>query len=264
MNLTIEGDLAKRLITLLKNDEKLARALAEQWVAKIEPAVMYQYLLDPTKVLELLSRMLQKHPEQTIEDLQGLAEGKKPVARKAPAQKAPRRKPGRPRKTTAEKAAATKAPRKKPGRPRKTTAEKAAAKKAPRKKPGRPRKIAAKKAPAQKAPAKKAPAKKAPARKVAARKAPATGTRRRRFSPEEVNQAKDKIRTYLGSHQWATRKELSTAGEIPTQAIYRRIITELRTSGELISKGQKSKAVYGLKSAGKAKKPKGRKKARSK
>jgi len=62
-----------------------------------------------------------------------------------------------------------------------------------------------------------------------------------------VQQAKNKIKKFLKAHPWATRKEMSNVADIPTQAIYRRIITELRTSGEVISQGEKSKAVYALK-----------------
>ena len=38
-----------------------------------------------------------------------------------------------------------------------------------------------------------------------------------------------------------------TDTDLGTQAIYRRIMLELQQAGEVISKGEKSKAVYGLK-----------------
>ena len=113
MNLTIEGDLAKRLYILLKKDTSLARALALQWVEKVDSTTMYRYLLDRDTLLDLLSAMLQKDPENTMEDLKSLAQGK------TPAQK---RKVGRPRKAAA----------KKPGRPKKAKAKKKAEEPTPR------------------------------------------------------------------------------------------------------------------------------------
>ena len=86
--------------------------------------------------------------------------------------------------------------------------------------------------------------KKAAPKKAAAKKV--TAGKRRRLSAEQVQAAKDKIKKYLKGHPWATRKEMSGVADIPTQAIYRRIITELRTSGEVISLGEKSKTVYAL------------------
>ena len=241
MNLTIEGDLAKRLYILLKKDTSLAHALALQWVEKIDTTAMYQYLLDRDKVLDLLSALLQRAPEKTMEDLKILAQGKTPAPPKKlgrPKKAAAKKKPGRPKKAAA----------KKPGRPKKAAAKKPGRpKKAAPKKPGRPKKVAAKK-PGR--PKKAAPKK---ARKVRGRKAAPTTGKRRRLSAEEVQRAKDKIKKYLQAHPWATRKEMSGVADIPTQAIYRRIITELRTSGEVISLGEKSKAVYALKGA-KAKK----------
>ena len=106
MNLAIEGDLAKHLFVLLKKDRSLAHALALQWLDKIDTTAMYQYLLDQDKVLDLLAALLQKAPEETMEDLKALAKGKKPAARAA------KKKVGRPKKKPGR-------PKKKPGRPKK-------------------------------------------------------------------------------------------------------------------------------------------------
>ena len=263
MNLTIEGDLAKRLYILLKKDTSLAHALALQWVEKIDATAMYQYLLDRDKVLDLLSAMLQKSPEKTMDDLKILAEGKTPAPVKTAAKKPGRprkaaaKKPGRPRKASAKTSAPVTAATKKPGRPRKaTTPEPVSPAEAPAKKPGRPRKAAAKKPGRPGKAAAKKPGRPGKVQPAAAKKgAPSQTTgKRRRLSAEEVRQAKDKIKSFLRSHPWATRKEMSGVADIPTQAIYRRIITELRTTGEVISRGEKSKAVYALGGAKGAKK----------
>jgi hypothetical protein len=183
---------------------------AGQWLDAVPAEAMYAYLLDADTALELLTRMLRKDPKKAVAELQRLASGKRPAGRGG-------RKPARAAKK--RKAA--------PARGRK-------AKKAPGK--------AAKKAPGKAA--KKAPGK-APRR--AAKKAKAG--RRNRMTPEQSEQVKKRIRAFLTKSPWSTRKEISQHAGISSQAVYRRIMGELRSAGEVISKGQKAKAIYALKGA---------------
>ena len=106
----------------------------------------------------------------------------------------------------------------------------------PRKKrgPGRPRKVKAK-------PARKAATK--PARKAAAKAK--TGARIR-LTAEQAQAAKDKITKYLRKNAWATRKELTAAADLPTQAAYMRVVRELLDADKITAKGERSKRVYGL------------------
>jgi hypothetical protein len=183
----------------MDKDEKLAKALARQFLSTIEPSAMAGFLLEEEVAVALLAARFQKDPERTIQELQAL-QGV------APAQGATRR--GRP-----------------PGRPTKRAAAAV----------GRKR-----------------------------------GARRRRLKAAQVEQLKAQVRAYLAKHRWATRKELTAAIDLPTQAIYRRIMTELHKAGDIISKGEKAKRVYALKGGGKrtkqtkTAKKKTRKKAKAK
>jgi len=71
--------------------------------------------------------------------------------------------------------------------------------------------------------------------------------RRRRLSTAEVEQLKSQVKSFLVGQRWATRKQLTESIALDTQAIYRRIMTELQQEGVIVSKGEKSKAVYALK-----------------
>jgi hypothetical protein len=104
-------------------------------------------------------------------------------------------------------------------------------------------------------------------RPVGRKKAAAAGTptrgrkRRRRLTAADVEALKGQVRSFLSKNGWSTRKQLNQAVDLGTQAIYRRIMLELQQAGEVVSKGEKSKAVYGLKKGrtrktGKAKKKK--------
>lgn len=174
MNLTIKGELAKKLYTLAKKDPALARALATQWLDRIDATRMYEYLLDQKMVVELLTQRLQKAPEKTLAELMELAAGK-PVKRSRGDKKVPR-------------AARVKQPK-------------------------------------------------------------AAKPQRQRFTAAQVTAAKNAIKAHLAKSPGATRKQLGAVAKIPTQAIYRRIISELKDSGEVVSSGEKSKTVYALKSA---------------
>ena len=197
MDLAIKGDFAKKLFVLCKKDKALARSLAKQWVERIEPNVLFPYLLDQETTLYLLTRMLKKDPRKTVDELQSLAEGNASKAIK----KGTRRKKATPRKKAVR-----------PGRQKKGPSK------------GMPR----------------AKAKATPAAKM-----------RRRLTADEVMVAKDKVKSYLRTHTWATRNELIEAANLTTPSIYRRIINELKDSGDIISKGEKSKTVYGLNVKGK-------------
>jgi hypothetical protein len=172
MDLMLEGEFGKKLVVLLKKDPNLAHALAEQWAVRVDQAALHRYLLDEGVAIGLLTTRLQKAPEETLEGLKALSQGRA-VA-----------KPGR--------------------RPA-----------------GRPKK------------------------KVAAG-APKKEKKRLRFSQEAVEEIKSQIRTFLGRNTWASRKQIQEIAKIPTQALYRRIMSDLRDANEVIQRGQKSKTLYAL------------------
>ena len=70
------------------------------------------------------------------------------------------------------------------------------------------------------------------------------------MSPDAAQQLKNEVTSFLAKNRWATRKQLTDAVALDTQAIYRRIMTELQQEGLIMSKGEKSKAVYSLKGRG--------------
>jgi len=88
------------------------------------------------------------------------------------------------------------------------------------------------------------------------------GRRRRRLTASEVEQLKAQVKTFLARRGWATRKQLTGAVKLETQAIYRRIMGELQQAGEVVSRGEKSKAEYALK-GGKKKRAQGRTKKKT-
>lgn len=177
MDLTLEGNFAKKLFALTKKDKALARSLARQWLGKIKPTALYTYLLDQDTALSLLIACIQKNPKKTIDDLNKIQRVKK------------------------VKSGVKKAARK---------AKKVRAKAPPKKAKPSPRK-------------------------------------RQRMTAEEAKKTKDTIIQFLGKTKWATRKEISEVAQLSSQAIYRRIIAELKASGAIISEGSKSKTVYSLK-----------------
>jgi len=71
--------------------------------------------------------------------------------------------------------------------------------------------------------------------------------RRQRLSAENAEQLRSKVRAYLEKKPWSGRKELTAAVEFPSQAIYNRIMGELKKAGVVKQKGEKSKATYAVK-----------------
>ena len=222
MRLTIEGDFAKRLTVLLKKDASLARAMAQEWLSKVEPDALHAYLMSQDAAVDMLTQALQTAPKKTLEDLQALLDGKSP--KRAKKARKPRKKAAtQKRKVATKKKAATK--KRGPGRPKK------AAPAHKKRGPGRPKKVIAK-------------------RKAAAK--PKTGMRIW-LTPKQVQKAKNKILKYLAKHDWATRKELVAAAALPTEAAYRRVMAEMIEAGEVVAKGERAKRVYGLKKGGRKK-----------
>jgi hypothetical protein len=90
----ITGDLAKQVLGLAQRDPKLARSLAQQFLARVEPVAMQRFLLDDTAAVELLARRLVQDPTRTLDQLQRLPLAKRtrvvattparPVAAKSP------------------------------------------------------------------------------------------------------------------------------------------------------------------------------------
>ena len=71
--------------------------------------------------------------------------------------------------------------------------------------------------------------------------------KRQRLTSEQAADLKQQVRAFLKSNGWSTRRELTAAVELSTQAIYRRIMGELQEEGIVVAQGQKATAVYGLK-----------------
>jgi hypothetical protein len=89
---------------------------------------------------------------------------------------------------------------------------------------------------------------------VKAKSLAARGRRRRiRLTAAQIDKLKTDVRRFLGQHPWATRKQIGKAVGFPSLATYNRIMSELRSAGDVQSHGEKAKTVYALKSAGKAK-----------
>ena len=70
-----------------------------------------------------------------------------------------------------------------------------------------------------------------------------------RRTAEEIEQMKAQVLALLGSQSWATRKEISAAAGITSPAIYRRVISELRSEKKIISEGYKALTHYALSAA---------------
>ena len=91
-----------------------------------------------------------------------------------------------------------------------------------------------------------APKKAKTAAKPQGRKAKAKG-KRQRLTEEQAADLKKQVCTFLKENGWSTRKELTSAVDLSTQSIYRRIMDELQEEGVVIAKGTKATAVYGVK-----------------
>lgn len=86
-------------------------------------------------------------------------------------------------------------------------------------------------------------------------KAPRGKGRRLRLNRTEVELLKATVQQYLNQHPWSTRMQIVRAANLPTQAIYNRVMGELRKQGKVVAQGQKAKAVYALKGAKAGKMP---------
>jgi hypothetical protein len=76
MDLTLSGDIAKHIITMTKKDNKLAEAMAREYLKTIPEPAIADYLLTQDVVLSLIADRLHKNPELTLRQLQDLAVGK--------------------------------------------------------------------------------------------------------------------------------------------------------------------------------------------
>lgn len=100
VELLISGDLAQQVLALAQRDPKVARSLAQQFVARIEPVALQRFLVDDAAAIDLLAKRLVQDPKRTIDGLQRLpvatrarvvAAGKGPVAVPSPARPSARR-----------------------------------------------------------------------------------------------------------------------------------------------------------------------------
>ena len=71
--------------------------------------------------------------------------------------------------------------------------------------------------------------------------------RRRRLSAAQGEGLRTEVRSFLSKKPWSSRKQLTAAVAFPSQAIYNRIMGELKTAGEVVQKGEKSKTTYAVK-----------------
>ena len=108
----------------------------------------------------------------------------------------------------------------------------------------------------RKKPKKVARAKKAPAKKPA---------RRKRLTREEAEKKKAAIVAFLKKNPWSGRRQIAEVAEVETQAVYARLMSELRETGQVVSRGQKAKTRYAAGEKGKkGKKGKGKAKGKGK
>ena len=176
MDFMISGEFTKYLLTVAKKDKTMTHAIALQLVHTVSPEILYSYLLTPQVAESLLADRLQKNPEKTLRELEGLAKNGRGTKSRRPS------KNGRKVTLTA------KVPR---GVKRRN--------------------------------------------------------KRQRLSLDRIEEFKTQVLKFLSANRWATRKQIGTVVAIPTQAIYTRIMSELRQSKQIVSKGEKSKTVYSLK-----------------
>jgi hypothetical protein len=80
MDLTLSGEMTAHVLTMAKKDNRLARRLAEQFLAAVDKQAMAAYLLSGDVALELLAQRLRTHPERVVHELAQLADGQ-PAAR---------------------------------------------------------------------------------------------------------------------------------------------------------------------------------------
>ncbi len=78
MNLMLTETLAKEILRVSRTDDKLLRALAQEWIRRVTPELLYPYLLSDGVAASLLAERLRRSPEQTLADLSRLADGRRP------------------------------------------------------------------------------------------------------------------------------------------------------------------------------------------
>ena len=121
MEFTIRDEVASYLVTAVKKDDKLAKAIAKDFVNNIDLQALALYLVPSEVAVELLVARLQKDPDVTLADLKKLAEGKsvrppRKAKRGRPAGKVTRK---RAPAAKAKAKAKAKAPAKAPAKPKK-------------------------------------------------------------------------------------------------------------------------------------------------
>jgi hypothetical protein len=76
MNLVVSDALAKEILRLGRSDAKLLRALAADWIDRIDPAALYPFLLGDGIAVDLLAQRLKKDPDRTLAALERIEGGK--------------------------------------------------------------------------------------------------------------------------------------------------------------------------------------------
>ena len=74
MELMISGAFADKVLSLIKKDKGLAVSLAAEWLERVDSSAIANYLLTPEIAVELLAGRLVSAPEQTVDELQALAQ----------------------------------------------------------------------------------------------------------------------------------------------------------------------------------------------
>lgn len=70
--------------------------------------------------------------------------------------------------------------------------------------------------------------------------------KRPRVSAKKAADLREKVCAFLKSNGWSSRRELSAAVGLKTDAIFRHVVGELQEDGQVGCKGENELAVYGL------------------
>jgi hypothetical protein len=85
---------------------------------------------------------------------------------------------------------------------------------------------------------------KAPRSRVTRAKAKQSSNKRIRLTPGQTEKLKERIQAFLRANPGSSRKEILRAAKIPTEAVYNRVMGELREAGVVTVKGERRFARY--------------------
>jgi len=76
---------------------------------------------------------------------------------------------------------------------------------------------------------------------------PTAAKSRVRLSAKQTGQLKRKVVEFLKANPGSTRKQIEKSVKVPSVAVYNRVMRELKAEGTVVQKGERGKAVYGVK-----------------